>query len=158
MGILIYRRRLKKPKQTLKVPRTNTTQSLYIVSCQRLIKKNQWKFIRYENKCPALGRSTKKCLFMGTQHFTEMTGKCTGEGHDRYCHNSRYFNFRTELSLSELTFQRFKYDFKTLKFKIAENSLQINVYSAVFQFVLPRFISSKKVRSYLTLDGKTKAA
>ena len=60
--------------------------------------------------------------------------------------------------LSELTFQHFKYDFKTLKFKIAENSVQINVYSAVLQFVLPRFISSKKVRSYLTLDGKTKAA
>ena len=45
--------------------------------------------------------------------------------------------------LSELTFQHFRYDFKTLKFKIAESSLQINVYSAVLQFVLPRFISSK---------------
>ena len=60
--------------------------------------------------------------------------------------------------LSELTFQHFKYDFKTLKFKIAENSVQVNVYSAVLQFVLPRFISSKKLRSYLTLDGKTKVA
>ena len=60
--------------------------------------------------------------------------------------------------LSELTFQHFKYYFKTLKFRIAENSAQINVYSTVLQFVLPRFISSKKVRSYLTLDGKTKAA
>ena len=159
MGILIYRRRLKKPKQTLKVPRTNTTQSLYIVSCQRLIKKNQWKFKRYENKCPALGRCTKKCLFMGTQHFTEMTGKCTREGH-RYCHNSRYFNviFRTELSFIRVNISAFQIDFKTLKFKIAENSVQINVYSAVLQFVLPRFISSKKLRSYLTLDGKTKAA
>ena len=28
--------------------------------------KNKWKFKRYDNKCPALGRSTKKCLFMGT--------------------------------------------------------------------------------------------
>ena len=46
--------------------------------------------------------------------------------------------------LSELTFQYFGHDFKTLKFKIAENSIQINVYSAVLQFVLPRFISSKK--------------
>ena len=121
------------------------------------LNKKKWKFKRYDNKCPAVGRYTKKCLFMGTQHFTEMTRKCTGEGH-RYCHNSRYFNFRTELCLSELTLQRFRYDFKTLKFKIAENSVQINVYSAVLQFVLPRFISSKKVRSYLTLDGKTKAA
>ena len=60
--------------------------------------------------------------------------------------------------LSELAFQHFKYDFKTVKFKTAKNSVQINVYSAVLQFVLPRFISSKKVRSYLTLDGKTKAA
>ena len=60
--------------------------------------------------------------------------------------------------LSELTFQHFKYDFKTLKFKIAENSVQVIVYSAVSQFVLPRFISSKKLRSYLTLDGKTKVA
>ena len=60
--------------------------------------------------------------------------------------------------LSEFTFQHFKYDFKTVKFKTAKNSVQINVYSAVLQFVLPRFISSKKVRSYLTLDGKTKAA
>ena len=36
--------------------------------------------------------------------------------------------------------------------------LQINAYSTVLQFVLPRFISSKKFRSYLTLDGKTNAA
>ena len=53
------------------------------------------------------------------------------------------------------------YDFKTLKFKNAENSVQINVYSAVLQFaefVLPRFISSKKFGSYLILDGITKAA
>ena len=28
--------------------------------------KKKWKFKRYDNKCPALGRSTKKCLFMGT--------------------------------------------------------------------------------------------
>ena len=119
---------------------------------------NKWKFKRYDNKCPALGRSTKKCLFMGTQHFTEMTGKCTGEGH-RYCHNSRYFNviFRTELSFIRVNISAFQIDFKTLKFKIAENSVQINVYSAVLQFFLPRFISSKKVQSYLTLDGKTKA-
>ena len=55
---------------------------------------------------------------------------------------------------SELTFLHFEYDFKTLKFKIAENPVKMSVYSAVLQFVLPRFISSK----YLTLDGKTKAA
>jgi len=55
---------------------------------------------------------------------------------------------------SELTFLPFEYDFKTLKFKIAENPVKMSVYSAVLQFVLPRFISSK----YLTLDGKTKAA
>ena len=47
---------------------------------------------------------------------------------------------------------------KLIKFKTAKNSVQINVYSAVLQFVLPRFISSKKVRSYLTLDEKTKAS
>ena len=98
---------------------------------------------KVRKQMPSTGQMYEKCLFMGTQHFTEMTGKCTGEGHDRYCHNSRYFNFRTELCLSELTLQRFRYDFKTLKFKIAESSLQINVYSAVLQFVLPRFISSK---------------
>ena len=63
------------------------------------------------------------------------------------------------LVLSELTFHHFKEDFKTLKFKITENSVQINVYSAILRFVLTRFISSKKVRTYqLTLDGKTKAA
>ena len=28
--------------------------------------KKKWKFKRYDNKCPTLGRSTKKCLFMGT--------------------------------------------------------------------------------------------
>ena len=31
-----------------------------------LKKKNKWKFKRYDIKCPALGRYTKKCLFMGT--------------------------------------------------------------------------------------------
>ena len=41
-----------------------------------------------------------------------------------------------------------------LKFKIEENVAKMSVYSAVLQFVLPRFISSKS----LTLDGKTKAA
>ena len=30
------------------------------------LKKNIWTFKRYDNKCPALVRSTKKCLFMGT--------------------------------------------------------------------------------------------
>lgn len=55
---------------------------------------------------------------------------------------------------SELTFLLFEYDFKTLKFKIADNPGKMSVYSAVLQFVLPRFISSK----YLTLDGKKKAA
>ena len=33
---------------------------------QRLVEKKIWKFKRYDNKCPALVRSTKKCLFMGT--------------------------------------------------------------------------------------------
>ena len=33
---------------------------------QRLVEKKKWKFKRYDNKCPALVRSTKKCLFMGT--------------------------------------------------------------------------------------------
>ena len=60
--------------------------------------------------------------------------------------------------LWELTFQHFEYDFKTLKFKNAENSVQINVHSAVLQFVLPRFIRSKKFGYYLILDGITKAA
>ena len=55
---------------------------------------------------------------------------------------------------SELTFRHFEYDFKTLKFNIAENPVKMSVYSAVLQYVLPRFISSK----YLTFDGKTKAA
>ena len=55
---------------------------------------------------------------------------------------------------SELTFLLFEYDFKTLKFKIADNPVKMSVYSAELQFVLPRFISSK----FLTLDGKTKAA
>ena len=55
---------------------------------------------------------------------------------------------------SELTFLLFEYDFQILKFKIADNPGKMSVYSAVLQFVLPRFISSK----YLTLDGKKKAA
>ena len=67
---------------------------------------------------------------------------------------------RQELSFIRVNISAlyFEYDFKTLKFKNAENSVQINVYSAVLQFVLPRFISIKKFRSYLILDGITKAA
>ena len=90
-----------------------------------------------------------------------MTGKCTrGIGTVTTADISMLSLERNSVlsDQSDLTFQHFKYDFQTLKFKIAENSVQINVYSAVLQFVLPRFISSKKVRSYLTLDGKTKAA
>jgi len=64
---------------------------------------------------------------------------------------------RKELIFIRVNISAFEYDFKTLKFKNAENSVQINVYSAVLQFVLSRFISSKKFRSYLILDGIRKA-
>ena len=57
--------------------------------------------------------------------------------------------------LSELTFQHFEYDFQTMTLKSQKNPAKINGYSAVLQFVLPRFISSKKFRTYITIDGKT---
>ena len=45
-----------------------------------------------------------------------------------------------------------------MTFKSQKNPAKIYGISAVLQFVLPRFILSKKFRSYLTTDWKTKAA
>ena len=37
-----------------------------VASCQRLVENKICKFKTFDNKCPALVRPTKKCLFMGT--------------------------------------------------------------------------------------------